>query len=110
MEITLSDTIVSVKSNTWYSVSGCYYSRNFFLSKIKYYEKCGHIFSHISELNITFIRDLRNLTYDHYLIHPKPMVEWNFNKKLAKNLEFIKIFGNRSHPLFRQNQHDVGES
>ena len=32
-----SDTIVSVKSNTWYSISDGFCFRNFSLSKIKYF-------------------------------------------------------------------------
>ena len=70
-----SDTIVNIESNTWYSVSGDYHSRDFVFSKIKYYEKLGHKFSHISEMNITFITDLRNMTCEHYLNKPKSMLE-----------------------------------
>ena len=51
-----SDTIVSVKSNTWYSVAGGYYLTDFVLSKIKYFERQGLKFSHITEMNITFIQ------------------------------------------------------
>ena len=70
-----SDTIISVKPNTWYNVSAGYYLRGFVLSKIKYYDKRGHKFSHISEMNITFISDRRNMTYEYYLIQPKPLLE-----------------------------------
>ena len=34
-----SDTIVSVNSNTWYSISDCFYLRIFLSSKIKYFER-----------------------------------------------------------------------
>ena len=51
-----SDTIVSVKSNLWYSVAGGYYLTDFVSSKIKYFERQGLKFSHITEMNITFIR------------------------------------------------------
>ena len=60
-----SDTIVSVKSKRWHSVSAGYYLGNFILTKIKYFESYGRKFSHISEMNITFISDLRNMTYEH---------------------------------------------
>ena len=108
-----SDTIVSVKSNMWYNVSASYYLRNFLLSKIKYFERYGHKFSHISEMNITFISDLRIMTYEHYLTQRKSMLEWKLNAILAKNPELIKILGNSSHPLIGRYQHineDDGEN
>ena len=108
-----SDTIVIVKSNTWYSVSAGYHLKNFLLTKIKYFERYGRNFSHISEMNITFISDLRNMTNEHYLNQPKSMLEWNFNAILAKNPEHIKVLRNSSHPLFRKYQpfnEDYGES
>ena len=42
------------------------------------------------------------MTYEHYLNQPKHMIEWFFNKMLAKNPEHVKMFGNISHPLFRK--------
>ena len=77
-----SDTIVNVKS-TRLSWVGGYYLREFVSSKIEYYEKRGHKLSHISEMNITFISDLRNMTYEHYLQQPKSMLEWKLNAILA---------------------------
>ena len=99
-----SDTIVNVESNTWCSVSCGYFLRDFVLSKIKYFERQGHKFSHIPEMNITFITDLRNLTNEHYLNQPKCMFEWKLNATLAENPELINIFGNTSHPLIRKYQ------
>ena len=101
------DTIVSFKSNTWYSVSAGYCLRNFLLSKIKYFERYGRKFSHMSELNITFISDLKNMTFELYLNQPKSMLEWKLNVILAKNPELKKILGNSSHPLVRKNQHFI---
>ena len=111
-QLNFTDTIVSVKSNTWSNLSTDFHLRNL-LSKIKYYEKRGHKFSQISEMNITFVTDLRNMTYEHYLHQPKSMMEWKLNAILAKNPELIKILGNRSHPLIRKYQHiyeDDGEN
>ena len=54
---------------------------------------------------ITFIADLRNMTYEHCLKQPKRMVEWNLKAIITKNPELIKIFGNSYHPLIRQYQH-----
>ena len=98
-------TIVSVKSNTWYSVAAACHLKNFLLSKIKYFERYGLKFSHISEMNITFKTDLRNMTFEHYLTQPKSMLEWKLNAILAKNSQLIEIFGNSSHPLIRKYQH-----
>ena len=53
-------------------------------------------------MNITFITELRNMTYGHYLQIPKPMIEWRINVILAKNPEIIKNFRNTSHPLIRK--------
>ena len=64
-------------------------------------------------MNITFISDLRNMTYEHYLNQPKAMLEWKLNAIFAKNPVLIKILGNSSHPLIRKYQHineDVGEN
>ena len=100
-----SDTIVSVKSDTWSSISGGCYLRNFLSSKIEFFVRQGHKFSHLSEINISFISDLRNMTYEHYLQQPKPMLEWGINVILAKNPELIKSL-NRSHipPIIRKYQ------
>ena len=108
-----SDNIVSVKSNKWCNISDSFFLRNFLLSKIKYFERYGHKFSHISEMNITFISDLRNMTYEHYLNQPKSMLEWKLNAILAKNPELRKMLGNSFHPLIRKYQHnneDDGEN
>ena len=103
--LNFSDTIISVKSDTWFSISAGFHLRNFILSKIKYFERHGCKFSHISELDITFISDLGNMTYEHYLNQQNSMLEWKLNSILAKNPELIKIFGNSSHPLVRKYQH-----
>ena len=64
-------------------------------------------------MNLTFLSDLRNMTYEHYLNQPKSMLEWKLNVILAKNPEPIKILRNSSHPIFRKYQHikeDDGEN
>ena len=63
-------------------------------------------------MNITFISDLRNMTYEYYLNQPKSMLEWNLNAILAINPELSKTLGNSSHPLIRKYQYineDDGE-
>ena len=64
-------------------------------------------------MDISFIRDLKNMTFEHYLNQPKSMLEWKLNAKLAKNPELIKILDNTSQPLIRKYQHnneDDGEN
>ena len=104
-KIHFSDTSLVVQFQTWYSVYDSYYSRDYLLSKTKYFERQGHKFSHISEMNITFITDIRNMTYKHCLQQPKSMLKWKLNALLAKNPKLIKIFGNSSHPLIRKYQY-----
>ena len=53
-------------------------------------------------MNITFVTDLRNMTYEHYLSQPKCMFEWKLNVRLAKNPELINIFGDSPNPLIRK--------
>ena len=53
-------------------------------------------------MNITFISDLRNMTYKHYLNQTKSILEWRLNIILAKNPELAKIFGNRPNPSSRK--------
>ena len=108
-----SDTIINVKSDRLYNIhrAGWNLRRNL-ISKIEYLENNGHKFSHISEMNIVFITDLRNLTYEHYLKIPKPIIEWSIIEKLAINPRLIKAFNiNTSHPLIRKYNHiiDNGE-
>ena len=57
----------------------------------------------MSEMNIVFITDLRNITYEYYLKIPKPMIEWTLIKKLATNPNLIESFNiNSYHPLIQK--------
>ena len=58
---------------------------------------------------ISFITDLKNMTYEHYLNHRKPMVEWKLNEKISENPDLVKLFGNNSHPLVRRYNHFIEE-
>ena len=53
-------------------------------NKINHYEKQGVELSQISEMNITFTKCLRDMTYRHYLENPMPMVERVINRNLYK--------------------------
>ena len=50
-----SGRIINVKNDKWCRLSAAFYLRKILLSRIKYSERCGYKFSHISEMNITFI-------------------------------------------------------
>ena len=45
------------------------------------------------------------MTYEHYLQHPKPMVEWRLSLILARNHDLIKTLDDSDHPLVRKYQH-----
>ena len=49
-------------------------------------------FTNISEMNISFKSRLRDMTYEHYIQQPKPMVEWTLIKKIGKDPTLIKNF------------------
>ena len=110
-KLNFSDTIINIKSDRLYNIKRKYASWNLrinLISKIEYFESIGHKFSHISEMNIVFIADLRNMTYEHYLKTPKPMIEWAIIKKLANNPKLIKAFNiNTYHPLIRKYRHII---
>ena len=98
-----SDTIINIKSDRLYNI---YIPRRklgpYLISKIEYLENEGHKFSHISEMNIVFISDPRNMTYEYYLKIPKSMLEWTIIRKLATNPKLIKAFNINSHHLLIQ--------
>ena len=48
----------------------------FLLEKVNYYEDDDYKFSHISEMNTTFLTNLRCMTYQNYIRQPKSMLEW----------------------------------
>ena len=104
-----SDIIINVESNRLYNIHrGGWKLRSYLISKIEDQEYNGHKFSHISEMNITFISKLRNMTYKHYLQIPKSMLEWTMIKKLANNPQLIKVFNiNTYHPLITKYRHIV---
>ena len=73
-----SDTIINIKTDRLYNIhrAGWNLRRNL-MSKIEDFESNGLKFSHISEMNIVFLTDLRSMTYEHYLKIPKQIKEWN---------------------------------
>ena len=112
-KVHFSDTIINVKSDRLYNIhpDGWNLRRTLF-SKIGYLENDGHKFSLISEMNIVFITDLKNMTYENYLKTPQSMLEWTMIKKLANNPKLIKAFNiDTYHPLIQKYRYiiDNGE-
>ena len=100
-KIVFEQTTISVKSDR-YSIQVPWDLRRFLLEKISNFERMGYKFSNISDMKISFIALLRNMTYEHYLQRPKSILEWTLIKKLARNPSLIKKFTNSSHPLVRK--------
>ena len=101
-KLDFDNNIFCVNSHKQYNIYSFRDIRRFLLSKVLKIERMGYIFSNISEINILFITNLRNMAYEHYINQPKPMVEWALIKKLAKDPRLIKNFINTSHPLIRK--------
>ena len=77
--------MIIVKSDRLYDIHRAgWNSRRNLMSKIEYFESNGHNFSLICEMNIVFITDLTNTTYNHYLKISKPMIEWHIIKKISQ--------------------------
>ena len=76
----LTDTIIHVKSEKLYDKHRDWDLRRYLITKIEYYSRNGYNFSHVSEMNSTFITDLRNMTYEHHLKQPQPVIEWVLKK------------------------------
>ena len=75
---------------------------NAFLSKIRIIKQ--QLYSQILELRVTFVSLFENITFDHYLIKPKPVLEWRLIALAKKNPEIINSFDyeDHSHPLFQE--------
>ena len=94
-KLNFSDTVINTKPKRLFNFKRRYAGWNLRISlieKIEFFESKGHKLSHISEMNITFVTDLKNMTYEHYLKIPKPMTEWTIIKKFANNPKLIKAF------------------
>ena len=104
-----SDTIIDIKSDRLYNLfPPSWKLRQFLLSIIERLENNECLFSHISDMEIVFITNWRNATYEHYLKIPKSMLEWTMIKKLATNPQLIKAFNiNTYNPLIRKYRHVI---
>ena len=83
-----------------YNLQPYYYLRRSLICKIEFLTLEGHMFSHISEMTLTFIANLNNITYEYHLKQPKSLLEWRLFEKIAGNPKFRKAFDiTLSHPL-----------
>ena len=55
-------------------------------------------------MNVTFITDLRDMTYEYYLQQPKTMLEWKWNAILARNPNLVNTLKYSTHSLIRRYQ------
>ena len=63
-------------------------------------------FSQVLEMRITFISNIRNLTYDYFLKQPMPMCEIKLNQPLHKNPEHINCLDRFIfHPFIQEYTH-----
>ena len=68
-----------------YNIHRNYSVRPYLITKIEYFIRHGHRFSHISEMNFAFITEFNNMTFEYYLEQPKSMLDWKLFEKLARN-------------------------
>ena len=75
------DFAVCVKSKKLYSNNTNWGLILYLKTKFEYFSRRGWKFSHIPQMALTFTEKLCNMTYEHYLEQPKPMIEWIVKKK-----------------------------
>ena len=78
----------------------------FLVTKIGYLSRSGLECSHILERNITFTKSLGNMSHNHYLKQPKPMIEMFLEKNIYKNPNLIKTVG-MPLPVVRKYGHTI---
>ena len=82
-KLEFDDHIVIVRSKKLSNhISNLPSLRTFLMSKKDDYENKGYNFKKIQEMNFRFITDLRYITYQHYILQPKSMLEWTVIKSL----------------------------
>ena len=79
-------------------------SRKIFVEKtINHSRNEGYDFSHISQMKIIIVCNKMDMTYDFYLKHSMPAVEWRLNAMINRDKCLINKFPrNWIHPLNRK--------
>ena len=70
-----NNIIICVKSERKYNIHCSWDLRRYLVTNIDSFERQEIKFFHIREMKTTFISNLRNMTYKHYLNKPKSMIE-----------------------------------
>ena len=67
---------------------------------INHFKNEGYHFSHISQMNVIIVCNKMDMTYNFYLKHSMPAVEWRLNAMINRNKSLINKFPqNWRHPL-----------
>ena len=75
----------------------------FLENKINNLKNDGYDFSHISEMIITIVCNKMDMTYDFYMKHNMPAVEWKINQIIHRDKNLINKFPlSWIHPLNRK--------
>ena len=73
--------------------------------KISNLKNDGFDFSHISQMNFIIVCNKMDMTYDFYMKHNMPAVEWKINQLIIKDKNLINKFPSTwFHPLNRKFQ------
>ena len=69
---------------TCYRGQSCLYNSSF-LSKVKIFKE--RLYSQVLVVRITFVSRFENITFDHFITTPKPMLEWKLVAMFKKILK-----------------------
>ena len=76
--------------------------KTFIENKISYIKNDGFNFSHISQMNIIKVCNKMDMTYDFYMKHDMPAVEWKIGQLINKDKKLINKFPREWIPLNRK--------
>ena len=79
----MTDMIINTTNITW---------SNYLREATDSLEKEGYHFNHMAEMDIITRAHKRDMTYDFYLKHNMPAVEWKLNAMINKDKNIINKF------------------
>ena len=90
-----NDIFFDVKSLVLYRTSVLRENLEKYFKKkqISLYKRQGLVFSHISEINISFVTSVNHMTYKHFIEQPMPMVERLIKETVYKLWHFKNLRG-----------------
>ena len=87
----MTDMINNTTNKSW---------SNYLREAIDSLKEEGYHFNYIAEMDIITLAHKRDMTYDFYLKHNMPAVEWKLNAVINKDKSLINIFPrNWRHPI-----------